>query len=120
MNKRQIGHQKEALVGHYLKKLGYKLLACNYTTKYGEIDIIAQYKTMLVFIEVKYRKNHSMVTAQQSVSKNKQTRIIKAAQHYLRYHRQAYDQMQFDVIAVADKNRIEHIPNAFWADHSII
>ncbi len=50
------GHKAEVRAADYLKKRGYKILNLNWKTKYCEIDIVAQRKNTIYFVEVKYRK----------------------------------------------------------------
>ena len=50
---RDIGFAKEKEAADFLKKRGYKILETNFTTSFGEIDIIAEHKKETVFIEVK-------------------------------------------------------------------
>ena len=51
------GSQGEAIAQKFLKDQGYKILATNFTCKIGEIDIIAQQKKTIVFVEVKTKSN---------------------------------------------------------------
>lgn len=120
MNKRQLGHQQELVAKSYLKQQGYKVLALNYYTPFGELDIVASKKQCLAIVEVKYRKRSSLESPGQAITKTKQTRLIKSAQHYLLNHRINYQQISFDVIAIQDDHILDHIQNAFRADQSII
>lgn len=87
----------------------------NYLCKMGEIDIIMQDRQTLVFVEVRYRKRSSFGSASESVTRSKQQKLIRAAQHYLSRHNQHHRPCRFDVLAIngqADQP-IEWIPNAF-------
>ena len=55
-NKRKIGRAWEKTAQEYLRRKGYSVLMMNYRTRYSEIDIIAETRGFLVFIEVKYRR----------------------------------------------------------------
>ena len=81
--KRQIGDIGEKVSRKYLKKNKYKIVAKNYNTKYGEIDIVAEDKNYIVFVEVKTRHKDSMTSAADAVNRQKQIRIIKTASLYL-------------------------------------
>ena len=97
-NNRQIGSKYEQLAADYLKKQGYCIVERNYYTPYGEIDIIAQQDEVLVFVEIKYRK---------------QWRISKSAMYYYAYH--GYEEQRpcrFDVITVQG-SAVTHIQDAF-------
>ena len=58
-NKRKIGQDNENAAAEYLKQQGYEILAQNFYTRMGEIDLIARDDEYLVFVEVKYRRSAS-------------------------------------------------------------
>lgn len=113
-----IGKFGENYACKYLHKKGYKIIEQNYATKYGEIDIIAEYGDLLVFVEVKTRSENYMVQPALAVTKSKQTKIIKSAFCYIKSHKNI-KQPRFDVIEIVIKNNlkksilINHIENAF-------
>lgn len=99
--KRELGNQLELFAQQTLTKIGLTVIATNYLCKMGELDIIAEDGNDLVFIEVRYRKSEAFGGAVGSVTKAKQKRIIKAAEHYL-HHRQLVNKVacRFDVFAI--------------------
>lgn len=62
MTSKEMGNIGEAAVCKYLIKKGYKIIERNFSYRGGEIDIIAQDKSTIVFIEVKARKRDCMVS----------------------------------------------------------
>ena len=108
---RDVGFDKERKAIKYIKKFKYKILTTNFTTKFGEIDIIAKDKDILVFIEVKYRKSLYSGTPQEAVKFTKQQRIIKSAIVYIKENNIKSD-MRFDIIAI-NNDKIELIKSAF-------
>lgn len=78
-----IGEKGEEYTVKFLEKKKYKILERNYRKRYGEIDIIAENKNYIVFIEVKTRHKDSMTSAADAVNRQKQIRIIKTASLYL-------------------------------------
>lgn len=56
MTNYKVGHDAEKQAAAYLKKQGYKILELNWKTRYCEIDIVANQKKVVWFVEVKYRK----------------------------------------------------------------
>lgn len=78
-----IGEIGEEYTVKFLKKKKYKILERNYRKRYGEIDIIAENKNYIVFVEVKTRHTDSMTSAADAVNRQKQIRIIKTASMYL-------------------------------------
>lgn len=113
MNNREIGSAYENKAVEYLKKHSYIIIEQNYFCKYGEIDIIAKKKDMLVFVEVKYRKNSKTGIGENAVNRKKQMHIINSAQNYM-IEKYKTDEMlcRFDVIAI-NGNILHHIKNAF-------
>ena len=59
MNSKKTGTAYEIIAANYLKEQGVQIIEMNYRISRGEIDIIGKDKNVLVFIEVKYRKNAS-------------------------------------------------------------
>lgn len=89
----------EALAADYLRRKKYAILGCNFRTRFGEIDIIAQTRTYIVFAEVKLRKTDRFGQPREFVGQGKQARIKTAAEAWL----QAFPnprQPRFDVIEI--------------------
>lgn len=114
-----IGNFGENEAEKFLRKNGYKILERNYTTKLGEIDIIAQKDDYICFVEVKTRSNENYGTPRDAVNYHKQKKIISVAKYYmLTKNKDMF--LRFDVIEVVvnkDKTKvekIEHIEDAFW------
>ncbi len=102
--------EKKAL--RYLKKKGYKIIGKNYSTNFGEIDLIGLYGDFLVFIEVKTRTNKHYGEAMEAVDEYKQERYKRSARLYLTTHLDLNYQPRFDVIEVYP-DEINHIEDAF-------
>lgn len=101
--KRQIGNQAEDIALKYLIQQGLTLIEQNYLTKVGEIDIIMLDKAeqVLVFVEVRYRKNTLFGSATDTVTPSKQAKIIRSAQHYLQQHDEFDEYIcRFDVVGL--------------------
>ncbi len=112
-----LGAHGEDLAVTYLKDQKFKIIDRNYRCKSGELDIVATEGKVLVFIEVKTRKNYSYGPPQLSVTQFKQRQISKAALTYVAAKRLGDVNARFDVIAILlqehKEPRIEHIKNAF-------
>ncbi|MBQ8800301.1 MAG: YraN family protein [Lachnospiraceae bacterium] len=112
-NRRRIGNQQETKVQEYLQIHGYEIVARNFYTKHGEIDLIAKKDDYLVFIEVKYRADERFGAPEAAVDFRKQRKIIAAAQYYLYKNRIPFDTpCRFDVAGVIG-NEIRITENAF-------
>ena len=94
----KIGSWGESATAKYLEEHGYKVLARNVRTPYGEIDIIAQKDGLIIFVEVKARTSRSLGPPEISVTPRKQEHMVAAAEHYASEHE--IDHWQIDVIAV--------------------
>ena len=114
-----VGAWGEALAAAYLQKKKYKILAGNYRCRFGEIDIIAENKDYLVFVEVKLRKNDKFASAMDFVDVHKQNRLRTTAEVYLSQYPTDL-QPRFDVIEIyapdgmsTAKPVIHHLEDAF-------
>lgn len=125
-NTHKLGYQVENLVCDYLCRKKLKFIARNYRCRLGEIDLIMQDKTVLVFIEVRYRQHSNFGSSIESVNSIKQSKIIKTAEYYLlSQHLSEKISCRFDVVGVKpftqkslnisklDSAQVEWIKNAF-------
>jgi len=115
MSNQSFGKIGEAAAAEYLKNLGYKILARNFRTRWGEIDIIARDGDCLVFAEVKTRADEHYGAPEEAVTRAKQEHLVKAAQIYLSQARQAHALWRIDVLALLKQNdgfAIRHLKNA--------
>lgn len=111
---RQQGNHYENIAKLYLTNQGSKLLCSNYQALCGEIDLIIKDKQEIAFVEVKHRKNNQFGGAIYTITKAKQRKIIRTAQHYLVTNKK-YAKMpcRFDVLCIEGEQHIEWIKNAF-------
>ena len=111
-----LGKLAELKACEYLKKKRYKLLDTNYSSRFGEIDLIMQKGQYICFIEVKMRNERSIAAPAEFVDYRKQQKIITTAEIYLANH-DVNLQPRFDVIEVYTENNniklIKHLENAF-------
>ncbi len=110
-----LGNKGEMLASRYLLDKGYAVLHYNWRSGHKEIDLIAQERDTLVFVEVKSRTSELYGNAADAVTPEKIERLITAAEAYiLKYNVDL--KFRFDVITVVgncDPYRIEHIVDAF-------
>ena len=100
------GKDAETAAVLFLKRQGLKIISRNKSYKFGELDIIAEDKQGFVFVEVKYRSNPSRGTAAETVNRQKQHRLQKAALMWLQEQDpNAQKPCRFDVIAISGQNR---------------
>jgi len=98
-----LGKKGENLAVFSLESGGMEIIARNFRSKYGEIDIIALEGETIVFIEVKSWSVYGMEDLQYSVDIKKQSKIIKTAKYFLSTNRK-YSNMavRFDIVFVRD------------------
>lgn len=112
----------EQYVADELEKQGCRILCRNYRSRFGEIDIIAQDGSFLVFVEVKTRGRHCLGSPQEAVSPAKQRKIISTALQFLSQS-ETNLQPRFDVAVVRTAGEsatltLEYFENAFDAQGS--
>ena len=108
------GSSGERIAEEYLKKEGYDILARNFRTRLGEIDIVASKGEYLVFVEVKARKSEAYGFSSESVTYAKQRKISMVASQYIKLNMYFGAAVRFDVVEVyLTEGRINHIENAF-------
>ncbi len=111
-----LGSCGEDLAVALLEENGYKILARNFKTKIGEIDIIAKDRDTITFVEVKARNSDRFGLPQEAVSIPKQRQISKAALVYLKDKNLLDRKARFDVVSILFCNKAcktNLIKNAF-------
>ena len=108
----------ESLAAEHLKARGCKILAQNYRTKRGEIDLIVRDEEFIVFVEVKTRRSLQFGLPQEAVTIQKQRQISKVALAYLQAQNLLDAPCRFDVIAIhlspqLELLKLEQIESAF-------
>lgn len=110
MNNREFGTFGEEIACKYLQDNGYKILDRNvHYSRFCEIDIIAQYKKTVVFVEVKTRKTDAFGAPMEAITASKYQNIKKGVLKYIAEH-QCKD-YRIDVIGITLKPalKIEHL-----------
>ena len=121
MNKNKIiGNDGEKTVIKYLKKHKFKIVDTNYSCKCGEIDVIAEDKDFIIFVEVKTRAYGQILEPREYVDYYKQQRILKTACLYLKNNVTA-KQPRFDIAEVLydskGKKSVNYFENAFFQEN---
>ena len=125
---KEVGVMGEKIVSEYLKGKGYNILDRNYSPRWisgplrGEIDIVAQKKDIISFVEVKTLKDNfdREFSPEQKVDFRKQRKILKTAESWLMEKKIPLDsKWQIDVVSVkinsdSKKAKIRHFPNAVF------
>ena len=117
---RERGQDAERACCKYLQQQGLKLLAKNYHSRRGELDLVMKDKDTVVFVEVRYRKNNAYGGALESITTSKQNKLRITAEQYLQQETKLKNG-RFDVVAMTEKVQnngshtyaFEWIKNAF-------
>lgn len=114
---KNLGDKGEFEATKYLEMLDYTIIARNYITINGEIDIIAKDKNEYVFIEVKTRTSKEYGVPVEAINKHKKSHILRASEYYIYKNGLNSEFIRFDIIEVYinQKNKfINHIKNVFF------
>lgn len=109
------GIRAERLAEWWLRLKFFRILARNYRVRDGEIDLVAQRGTLIVFVEVKARP--SLVEGIEAVGGNKRRRMARAARHWIAAHpKHAGCSFRADGMFVVPRRLPRHVPGLFEID----
>lgn len=115
MKKVSLGKLGESLAQKYLQNKGYKFIAKNFRSYFGEIDLIFIDKKVLVFVEVKTRASISYGKSFDAINRRKINSIIKTGQYFSLLHPNLSDSIRIDVLAIDEDDprlfTIKHFQN---------
>jgi putative endonuclease len=98
--RQRLGEHGESMACAELESLGYTIIERRYRTRFGEIDVVADDRGTVVFVEVKTKTDCTFSDPVESVTKQKQRRLVSMAEQYVAYHRLDNTPCRFDVVAV--------------------
>ncbi len=110
------GQEGERLAARFLEKEGFRILDRNYRNRLGEIDIVAEDRGVLVFVEVRTLEASAGHSPEETIQWKKQRRISRTAEAYIQYKRLEDRPARFDVVSVTfddTRSTLRHIPDAF-------
>ena len=113
-NTKEKGKGGENQAISFLESKGYEILIRNYRYKRSEIDLIGQKDGLLVFVEVKLRKNDRFGEPESFVSDNQMQKIREAAENYID-NSDWSGNVRFDIVAIKERPNMEilHFEDAF-------
>ena len=80
---RKVGREGEEIAAKYLLGKGYKILERNYSTRFGEIDLIVSKNDVLAFVEVKLKHGDDFGTPEEMIGSSKLSQVQRTAEFYL-------------------------------------
>jgi putative endonuclease len=113
-----IGQTGEDMAAQYLVSKGWQLIARNWRTKRGELDIAAHDGLQLVIVEVRTTTSQQFGLGLESVGTRKQEQVRRVAMEFIQQHNYAHLAVRFDVISVLlSKDRefidLQHLEGVF-------
>ena len=113
MNHRAVGKTYDWIAGEYLEQRGIRIVERNYRCRFGEIDLIGYDQEILVFFEVKYRRDEKKGDPVEAVGYQKQRKICKVSDYYRMCHGVGeFMAMRYDVIGICGE-KVTWYPGAF-------
>ena len=95
-----LGELGEDLACRELERRGHAIITRRYRTKWGELDIVTSHEGVTVFVEVRAKSGGSFGDPAESVTMQKQQRVVCMAQDYVTRHRLDDSPCRFDVVAI--------------------
>jgi putative endonuclease len=100
VSRRAVGERGEQLALEHLRSQGYEILARNWRTREGEVDLVARDGESIVFVEVKARTGAEFGTPEEAVTPAKRRKLQRAAWAYLEAHALLDASWRIDVVAI--------------------
>lgn len=114
------GKRGEDIATSFLEKNKYKIIAKNYKTRIGEVDVIARDREVFCFVEVRTRSSDSFCSPEETIDAKKKAQISKAALSFIRAHQLEDRPARFDIVTILFREdggfKVNHIKNAFELD----
>ncbi len=111
------GREAEAAAAEALRRKGYRIVERNLRLPGGELDLVAELGTLVVFVEVKARRSEAFGGAVSAVDGRKQTKLIKLAAQYVARRSLQGRPCRFDVVVCSGspdrRMTVQHIEHAF-------
>ena len=107
----RIGKWGEQAAAEFLLERGYVIVAQNFRTPYGEIDLVARQGEITIFIEVKTRTSNSMGLPEESITPRKRQHMISAAEYYA--SQSDINHWQIDVLSIEGRPGSEPVITYF-------
>lgn len=115
-----LGTRGEDLAARLLEDRGFRILQRNWRRPEGEVDLVAEDDGVLVFVEVRSRTGDEHGHPLETVNKQKQRRLVRAARLYLQESAMHWNETRFDVVGIIFPKEggtptLMHIEDAFRA-----
>ena len=105
--RRLFGNRAERQAARFLKAKGMTILARQFQTRFGEIDLVARDGDEVVFVEVKARRSDAFGAPEESVTASKLQKIAAVGQQFLDQKRLDHVPFRVDVVAIITEPALE-------------
>ena len=95
----ELGKWGEDLAADYLQRKGYTIIERDWKSGKRDLDIIAQDGNVIVFVEVKTRRNRLFGEPEESVDYHKLQNLQQAISHYVKF-KHIRQEIRFDIISI--------------------
>ncbi len=112
--RRRLGDEGEQAAAEFLYQKGYQILARNYATRFGELDIIAKKEGGIAVVEVKTRTSVRFGTPEDALTYRKLQHLVRMTKWYMMKEKRKEERVQIDCIAIDYTKtpfEIRHIEN---------
>lgn len=112
----QLGRAGEDMAAGHLRRQGYEIVDRNFRCNEGELDVVARRDGLLIFCEVKTRRENRWGEPSEAVGWDKQRRIRRLAAHWMRLRTPGPVEVRFDVVSIVVRRgraELTHIADAF-------
>ena len=111
------GEIAERKARRFLEKQGLRVLASNYSCRYGELDLVMSDGEYLVIVEIRYRRHAGFMSPVESITRTKRDRIARSTLHFMQRSADYRNHpVRFDVIGVSgplESSTMDWLPGAF-------
>lgn len=112
----ELGKLAENFAVKFLQNKGYRIIDRNFHSRFGEIDIVAEDGSTLVFVEVKARWSQKFGSPEEAVTPAKLFKIRKTAEYYALINSKTNKKMRIDVVALEINNHVVTSSKIICAD----
>ncbi|MBR7059483.1 MAG: YraN family protein [Neisseriaceae bacterium] len=105
-----VAQNAEDMACDFLEQNGFSIVARNWHCTFGEIDIVAKQKQLLLFVEVKYRSNANFGGVAHSITYSKMQKIRRSIETYLQRFPHCGD-IRADALLIEGNGNLQHIKN---------
>jgi putative endonuclease len=115
MGGRQIQIVGEDAAERLLSGMGMRVLARNWRSRFGELDLVAMDGDTLVFVEVKCRTRDELYDPALAVDHRKRAQLRRLAGAFMAMERPRFRECRFDVVSVVASSppKLKHLVDAF-------